>query len=378
MNTRNLIIGDYKKWLLYSFGNQEFNSFVALFKALESGRPSNKVSISPSDGNSYLISVDSLYDDLQLNSEERSAFKDYLVEIYFHTHDVDALVLERKQSEEKKQNHNVFGPKREAHYKPGEDLLKVKQHPKEQTYFSIRLIISITAYFLLVGIIVYGSLVDLSLLFGLLIIVPIIFVLFLFNGILKGIFIGLIRGNSIRVTKEQYPEIYKVVEEMTEKLSIDVPEIFISVGHFNAFVTRFSRAHILMLYSEVVETALKGDWDVLRYVVGHELCHIKQKHLVKEKYLIPSRIVPFLGLAYSRACEYTCDRIGYQFSPKGSIEGILIMTTGKEIHSKFNAELHIQNSVEQEGFWTWLSEKFLTHPHLYKRLLEIKKYSKYN
>ena len=54
------------------------------------------------------------------------------------------------------------------------------------------------------------------------------------------------------------------------------------------------------------------------------------------------------------------------------------MTTGKEIYSKFNVELHIKNAVENEGFWTWFGEKFMTHPHLYKRLVEIKAYSKYN
>jgi Zn-dependent protease with chaperone function len=228
----------------------------------------------------------------------------------------------------------------------------------------------------LAGVVAYGIVSDLAFLFSGLLILPIIFIVYLFNTVIHGIFIGIIRGNSIRVTRDQFPEIYKIIEEQAKRLKIKtLPEIYIANGHFNAFVTRFSRANILLLFSEVIETALTGDYDVLKYVTAHELGHIKQMHLTKRKYLFPSRIIPFLELAYSRGCEYTCDRIGYRFSPKGSAEGILIMTTGKEIHSKFNMALHIKNSVENEGFWTWLSEKFLTHPHLYKRLAEIKKYS---
>jgi hypothetical protein len=54
------------------------------------------------------------------------------------------------------------------------------------------------------------------------------------------------------------------------------------------------------------------------------------------------------------------------------------MTTGKSIYAKFNIDVHINNCIENEGFWTWLSEKFLTHPHHYKRLIEIKEYSRTN
>lgn len=194
-----------------------------------------------------------------------------------------------------------------------------------------------------------------------------------------GIFIGFVRGNSIRVTKEQFPDIYAIIEEQRIQLNIKkTPEIYISSGHFNAFATRFSRSNIIMIYSEVIETTLKGNYDVLKYVTAHELCHIKQKHLAKSAYLFPSRLVPFLSLAYSRACEYTCDRVGYHFSPKGSIEGVLIMTTGKDIYFKSNVEQYLQSATELEGFWTWFSEKFSTHPHHYKRLLAIREFSKYN
>ncbi len=155
-----------------------------------------------------------------------------------------------------------------------------------------------------------------------------------------------------------------------------MPEIFITGGRFNAFVMRFARANYLMLYSEVIETSLKGDFAILIFVIGHELGHIKRKHLTKDLWLFPSNLVPFLKQAYSRGCEYTCDRIGYHFSNRGAVEGILILAIGKEIYSKISIDQFITDSKNEQGFWVWFSEIFLTHPHLAKRIKGIEDYHK--
>ncbi|MCX2746195.1 M48 family metallopeptidase, partial [Mangrovivirga sp. M17] len=155
----------------------------------------------------------------------------------------------------------------------------------------------------------------------------------------------------------------------------EIPDIYICHGSFNAFVTKFARKKYLMLYSEVIETALMGDTEVLKFVIGHELGHLKRQHLNKEVWLTPSLLIPFLKQAHSRGCEYTCDRIGHYFSTQGSFEGILILATGKEIFSKINIQRYIDDAHAENGFWVWFSEKFLSHPHIYKRLSAIKNYA---
>jgi Zn-dependent protease with chaperone function len=374
------LLNDYKKWLLYSFDNQGFENYYNLFKALQTSTSFGTVTmlkIVKDERPRYTISVASIGEELEVTEKQRVEFLKYLTDNYFKTSEVDEIMVERIRQSDVDKNHKFIEPKNQEYNNNGSQY-KVKPHPKETTYFNIRLVISLIFYVIIGGIIAYSVISDMSMLFGVLATVPVVLILALMFKIVKGIFVGQIRGNSIRVTKEQFPDIYEIIEEQARKINVAVPEIYIMSGEFNAFVTKLSRSHILMIYSEVVETALRGNYDVLKYLTAHELCHIKQKHLAKEQYLLPSRIVPFLSLAHSRGCEYTCDRAGYDFSPKGSIEGVLIMTTGKEIYSKFNVELHIKNAVENEGFWTWFSEKFLTHPHLYKRLIEIKSYSKYN
>ncbi|MBT1698136.1 M48 family metallopeptidase [Fulvivirgaceae bacterium PWU4] len=370
---KSLTIGDYKKWLLYSFDNQNFETHYNLLKALKAGDSFKTVTVTVA-GNTYTLSAEGISDSLEITDDQRQAFIKYLIDYYFQTDDVDSAMLEKSQAGERAVNHGYVASGARGHA-PDEKYV-VRQHPKESIYYNIRLTISALFYLAVGGILAYTFITDIggSLLL-LMIGVPFVLVVLLTARVLHGIFIGMIRGNSIRVTKDQFPEVYSIIEAQAKAINTTIPEIYITSGHFNAFVTKFSRAHILMIYSEVIETTLKGNYDVLKYVTAHELCHIKRKHLTIEKYLLPSKIVPFLSLAHSRGCEYTCDRAGYDFSPQGSIEGILIMTTGKEIHSKFNVEKHIKHSLENEGFWTWLSEKFLTHPHLYKRLAEIKEYS---
>lgn len=377
---KELILTDYKKWLLYSFDNQNFDNYYSLFKALQTGETFGTVQISKSEiqgDSAFILSVENIDDKLQITYEQKDKLLRYLIDNYFHSEDIDAVMKEKKRQSDIAINHNFIESKNTIHTNENVNF-KVKPHPKETFYFNIKLVVSIFFYVILVASAVWGIMSDLSLVFSILIVLFLMTFVVIINKIVTGLFIGMIRGSSIRITKDQFPEIYKIIEDQAQILKIELPEIYITSGHFNAFVTRFSRAHILMLYSEVIETALQGNYDVLKYVTAHELCHIKQKHLAKRNYLFPARIIPFLSLAYSRACEYTCDRVGYHFSPKGAIEGILIMTTGKEIHSKFNIELHIKNSDETQGVWTWLSEKFLTHPHLYKRLIAIKEFSRYN
>ena len=89
-------------------------------------------------------------------------------------------------------------------------------------------------------------------------------------------------------------------------------------------------------------SAYEKDKNLLEFIIGHELGHIKRKHLIKKLILFPSFIIPFLGSAYSRACEYTCDNIGYALAPQGAKNGLLLLVSGK------NLFLHPVNNIKYE------------------------------
>jgi Zn-dependent protease with chaperone function len=376
---KQIVVGDYRKWLLYSFDRVSSDHIYELFKALENTQSFGIVTLSKlqEGGTVFVISSEKVDEDLHITEDQKNQFSKYLRDNYFQHGDVEDPREEKTRIAEIAKNHK-FISENDIAFRETSGGYKVKPHPKETAYYNAKLIFSILVYAVLLGVAGYNLATNIASWVLLLTILPIIGALFLSGWIAKGIFIGVIKGNTIQLTEEQYPEIYQIIKGQAQKIDVELPDIYIAAGHFNAFVTRFSRRHVLLIFSEVLETALKGNYDVLKYVTAHELCHIKQRHLAKRKWLLPSAIIPFLGLAYSRGCEYTCDRVGYDFSPKGSVEGVLIMTTGKEVYSKINVEKHIETSIRSADIWTWLSEKFLTHPHLYKRLVQIREYSRYS
>ncbi|MEI7475589.1 MAG: M48 family metallopeptidase [bacterium] len=230
---------------------------------------------------------------------------------------------------------------------------------KENTYFYISLVVSVLLYILCVLSIV-----------GITYIIE--FAIFFF--MVQGFFIGNIRGNAIKINQNQFPEIHDIAQVASVKLGLKkVPDIYVlqSGGLLNALATKFLDRDFVIIYSDVLELGYKQGIDALEFIICHEFAHIKRKHLEKHLLLLPSLFIPFLGSAYSRACEYTCDRIAAYLQPKGAVEGLLVLAAGKELYSKVNIKEFILSAQSESGFWSWVAEIYASHPHLYKRLKEV-------
>ncbi|GGX28129.1 M48 family metallopeptidase [Aquimarina muelleri] len=232
-------------------------------------------------------------------------------------------------------------------------MKKIEIHKKEKLYYNLMIITSVLLcipgilflpYMLLIGLFVFLS---------------------------TGLFIGYIKGSGVHVNKDQFPDLYTIVIEQCKILSIKkVPEVYIveSGGLLNAMATKFVGANYLIIYSDLYEVIMDGRKDIVEFIIAHELCHVKRNHVYKKMYVFPSLIIPFLHLAYSRACEYTCDRVGYELSPKGAIDGIKLLASGKRLYTKMDTRVYAKQLEVTDSFWVWLSEKLSTHPHLSKRI----------
>lgn len=370
---------DYKKWVLFNDSLKDHKNLYDLYCAIRDCKTVGPSHCEIDDVNAlmkYKIRSQSVGDWLTIDEEDRLRLLSYMHDNYFHTNDIDKWFVEKQATVDKAANHNFLQPNSVS---DETTKVTVRPHSKETTYFGLKVFFASLGYlailiFLAVTFIqdiITGVTYILSLVMG-------VAVVAMLQWTVKGYIVGIIKGNAVKITEKQYPLIYQIVVEQSRQLELkEIPEIYISHGFFNAFVMKFARTKLLMLYSEVVETALNGDEHILRFIIGHELGHIKQKHLTKNKWLSLSNLIPFLGKAYSRGCEYTCDRIGYHFSKKGAVEGILILATGGKIYTKINVDMFVEDSVNSGSFWMWLSEKFSTHPHTSKRLHEIKKYAQY-
>lgn len=200
---------------------------------------------------------------------------------------------------------------------------------------------------------------------------------FLFYFFSHALFIGYIKGNAIKVTEKQFPEVYQSLQKQARKLNLKkIPTLYILQGNgvTNAFATRFSSRNYVVMYSSVIEAALEEKNHAVDFILGHELGHIVRKHthFFKNFLLFPSNIVPFLNKAWSRSCEYTCDKIGQALCPEGAEQGLKILAAGRHLYQRINVEELIKTSSEEKSFWKWLAEVLSTHPNLSKRIKALR------
>ncbi len=237
-------------------------------------------------------------------------------------------------------------------------------HRKENIYFALVLIFSILTYlFLVFSILGIG----------------IIIIMVLLSIFFHGLMIGGIRRNGVRISEEQFPMLFQKAQEMGAQMGLEkIPQMYVieSQGTLNAFATRFFGRNMVVLYSEIFELIERDAEEEVLFVLAHEFAHLKRKHVTVNFLLLPAMWVPFLGDAYLRACEYTCDRYAtyYSGSLAASKNALTILAIGKELYKKVNKESYMRQIESEAGFFVWLNEKLSTHPHLPKRIYEVEKF----
>ncbi|WP_242343837.1 M48 family metalloprotease [Anaeromyxobacter terrae] len=184
------------------------------------------------------------------------------------------------------------------------------------------------------------------------------------------LFLAHARTNGIRVDERQLPDLHARVRAAAVRLGIqELPEIYVVQGGglLNAFATKLLSRRYVILLSDLVDHC--EDPRQLDFVVGHELGHFAAGHLRWNLFLLPYRLVPWLGAAYSRACEYTCDRFG--LAAAGDLEhamrGLVVLAAGGRIAARVDLAAFTSQRDEAGGFWATVLELTSSHPFLCKR-----------
>jgi Zn-dependent protease with chaperone function len=205
--------------------------------------------------------------------------------------------------------------------------------------------------------------------------IPYIVILCLFFFITHLIFVTHLRGNAVRLGPNQFPEIYHRIEELAARAGLKyMPEAYIlqAGGVLNALATKFLRSKMIVLYSDLLDAC--GDNHAARdMIIGHELWHLKAGHLRWIWFLVPGMATPFLGSAYSRAREYTCDRYGAALSNdrNGALTGLAILAAGGVKGPLVNmAAMANQRHDLNTGFMT-LGKWLASHPPLCDRVTAL-------
>ena len=207
--------------------------------------------------------------------------------------------------------------------------------------------------------------------FGL--IIPILIFLGIIAVFAHSLLITWIKGNSVKVTKDQFPDLWEQYEYCCARLGITNkrPELYLAQadGMLNAIATRFMRRDYVVLLSDVVD-ALEEKPEAIKFYMGHELGHIQQRHLTRHWWLWPGLFYPLVGPAYSRACEYTCDRYGYACcnNLEDAKRALAVVVAGSIRWKRLNFKAFEAQALESGGFWMSVNELTSDYPWLCKRM----------
>lgn len=121
----------------------------------------------------------------------------------------------------------------------------------------------------------------------------------------------------------------------------------------------------------------------LSMVIGHELGHHAAGHVNfwKNLFLRPGSLIPFLGAAYSRACEFTADRIGFILSDSliESQNALVGCALGSErLIPDINVVEFCMQENEVPEIIGFIQKLFSGYPRMTKRVIEITSYGNKN
>jgi Zn-dependent protease with chaperone function len=215
------------------------------------------------------------------------------------------------------------------------------------------------------AIVIYG--LSVICLFGIVLVPLIMFV----SHVLDGIRLGRMRGNGIKVTPEQFPEVFEAVHNLAASLGMQTaPETYVmnKPGVLNACAKNYHQRDYVIIYTDVLELAYSFGESELAFVISHELAHIQCGHLKRKWLNFPAKLVPFLGQALSRARVYTCDRIAQELGPEGATAGLVALSVGTKLFRRINLKALYAQQDSVDDFWSSFSEAVSSKPNLNSRI----------
>ena len=235
-------------------------------------------------------------------------------------------------------------------------------YPRENSLGAITLVLGLIVWLL----IVVGT-VGLALIYLLL--------GFLFYLFAQSAVISWLRGHAVLLSAAQLPDLRARFDACCTKLGMtEVPEAYLLNGNglFNAFAMRFLGRHYIVLLSSVVD-AMDTQPDGINFYIGHELGHVRMKHLTGRLLRAPVLWLPLLGAAYSRAKETTCDRHGRACceTPETAARALVALAAGAERWKQVDLGAYAGQAILSKGFWMSFHELVGGYPWLTKRVARV-------
>lgn len=184
-----------------------------------------------------------------------------------------------------------------------------------------------------------------------------------------------IRGNSVRLSEHQFPEIHAVIQGHCRRLGMTtVPELFLSSGTIAPYSRTFSswRENYIVLHQIIFDIDDRKTMDVISFIIGHELgaIRLKQTAVWNEMLLTYVSSIKWLRNPLERVRVFSRDRYGAALTPTG-FRGLLINAVGRRLMNQVNIEDYLAQERRYGGFWSGVNVFFEERPQVLTRIRRL-------
>jgi Zn-dependent protease with chaperone function len=181
-----------------------------------------------------------------------------------------------------------------------------------------------------------------------------------------------VRGTAVQLSPSQFGELFETADEYALRVGLKRrPQIYLANGNgaLNAFAAQATGHDYVVLSNELFVNLYDSNRDGLRFILGHELGHIRYGHvsLWYQLAIAYSGRIPLLGPALSRLREYSCDRMGASLSPSGAT-GLVLLASGRYTERDVDVPELVRQGRRLRGFWVGLAQLPRSHPFTVRRL----------
>jgi len=181
-------------------------------------------------------------------------------------------------------------------------------------------------------------------------------------------------GSTIRVHKNQYPDIYELFSGHAQRLGVHKGSLFIKQDPtLNAFTIGLSSCSIV-LTSALVEQLNSGE---LSFVIGHELGHFAAGHTKISTFVSPlgnnNWISSLLFGFWQRKTESTADKCGLILTKDidAGITSLIKLTVGGKLFEKLNIKGYLGQLQTADTSSVNFSQILSDHPFTTTRIKNL-------
>lgn len=188
-------------------------------------------------------------------------------------------------------------------------------------------------------------------------------------------------GTMLRVSEQQIPRLHAIARGCADTLGIALPKLYVANSPvINAYTFGTNDDAFIVVHSALLDHFTE---DELRFVIGHEMGHIQNRHVVYGTVLrvLKTSAAIFLrwiiapaeiALAtWSRRAEITCDRAGLLCSRDldSARRSFLKLACGSQkLYDQIDLDVYLRQFEDGRGNLGRYQEAFATHPYLPKRI----------